>query len=96
MDKANLNPALITAKSTEIKTNSASIQTLISQINAGNCDTYYQPQSCQSQIDGKRSAAGQLNIDANNLLNSVQDTLTNLEELKRKFALKIGVIKWKK
>lgn len=84
VDKANLNPVLITAKSTEIKTNSASIQTLISQINAGNCDTYYQPQSCQSQIDGKRSAAGQLNIDANNLLNSVQDTLTNLEELKKK------------
>ncbi|MEK7169343.1 MAG: hypothetical protein AAB700_00725 [Patescibacteria group bacterium] len=84
VDKANLNPALITAKSTEIKTNSASIQTLISQINAGNCDTYYQPQSCQSQIDGKRSAAGQLNIDANNLLNSVQGTLTNLEELKKK------------
>lgn len=68
----------IVSKSAEVKTAHTAIRGLISSVNAGNCGS-----SCQSQIDTQRTAASNLNVDANNILLGVQNTLNELQTMKK-------------
>ena len=79
INTANLNKTVITGKSTEVKAVFSSIQTLISQINAGTCDAI----TCQSQINDRRTAAGTINIDSNNILASIQSSYNDLQIRKK-------------